>query len=313
MSNNYSIPTEMFITINSHPNGNNETFRDYGYPVVIVPAGYYSDWVTAGSLGTNIIGNGVNTFTILSDSATIEGVTFPADTVIDMGIKFVYTSTPPADSTFIVDIRQWVDDAGVSGAIDTLLTGQRYIISPVTCPDQVTCLPPNIHVDQHCQAEPAVDDPQPGVLYEWYDAQGTFIQASNSIVVSPTITSFYYVYAYQNGCVNKDSCEVVVEPFECMAPKPSATGLSEEHEFLSSLRLLPNPASNLVTVYFDITLKTSEIVVTNLNGAVMMSAKVREFDTAINLDTRSLPNGLYYVTAWSTDHRAKTEKLIIIK
>lgn len=88
------------------------------------------------------------------------------------------------------------------------------------------------------------------------------------------------------------------------------SGLADNRQRTTDIRLFPNPASDAVTISVDETMIGATATITDITGRKMAAVSLTTQYSLLN--TRHLPNGLYFITIESGKQKA-TQKLIITK
>lgn len=82
----------------------------------------------------------------------------------------------------------------------------------------------------------------------------------------------------------------------------------------SLLKAYPNPASNKVTIQYDITeamSTSSELVIMNIMGAIMDRISLLQTSNKLSVDLSSYPAGLYFYSIESNGKMIITKKLVV--
>lgn len=84
-------------------------------------------------------------------------------------------------------------------------------------------------------------------------------------------------------------------------------------DYFYSLELFPNPTINYTIVKLDIleSISDAKLVVTNINGEVLLTNNLTQEHSEIVLDLEKFESGIYFVNVFNKGQLQKTEKLII--
>lgn len=91
-----------------------------------------------------------------------------------------------------------------------------------------------------------------------------------------------------------------------------ATRIINKLESPQSIRIYPNPATNMVTI--DLSQQTEAnvtILITDLTGRSILLNQLDK-TTSKSIDIKELPMGVYFVNIYSGNHRLTSQKLIIL-
>lgn len=123
-------------------------------------------------------------------------------------------------------------------------------------------------------------------VYNWYDTDGNLIYTGTDLTVSPDVTQTYKleIITDLDGFKDYDEIQVTVNPY-----------------LLQSL--VPNPASNAVTINYDAEAATSAyLMVTNISSSTSNNYILDTTEFQITLDISTYPTGLYSVTLVCNGH-----------
>ena len=79
-----------------------------------------------------------------------------------------------------------------------------------------------------------------------------------------------------------------------------------------SIRIVPNPASGKVGIYYDHIVDNAEMYLMDLQGRVVLQETLSSYSGKVDWNTAAFEPGIYLVTLKSGD-KQQTEKLVIIK
>ena len=133
--------------------------------------------------------------------------------------------------------------------------------------------------------------------YQWLDCNDNYapIPGENSIGYTPTQNGSYAVEITENSCVDTSSCAEI-----------TIAGLNELEESVK-LVVYPNPTSNEINVMFEKTIVRLEIVITDIQGKMVLNQKYTNTDH-IHLEM-NMPSGVYLITV-RTPQGQKTIQVI---
>jgi hypothetical protein len=85
--------------------------------------------------------------------------------------------------------------------------------------------------------------------------------------------------------------------------------LSEEY----SLNLYPNPAIEMVSIYYYVPVSetTAEIEITNSTGALVKTISLNVKDNSLTLNTTTLKKGIYFVSLVCNNRKTNVKKLVV--
>ncbi len=245
-----------------------------------------------------------------SDTAQV-GV-FPETLVNISGLSSSYCEDAEADSLTVVPGGGILAGAGITGNVfdpEDAGAGGPYVIT-YTFTDSFNC--------QYADTALATVNALPVVGISGLDS----LYCSNDAVVtvsgSPAggtlagngitgntfepalagVGTHVITYSYSdNGCSNLEKINVTVEV---------CSGL-DERSFLSDLKIYPNPADWELNIECRNSAKDASITFMSVEGKVLFTAP---FDSAIRINTTSLPNGVYFVKVYSGENSAVRKVLI---
>ena len=99
-----------------------------------------------------------------------------------------------------------------------------------------------------------------------------------------------------NGCFNSDTINVTIEV---------CTGINETNES-NSMKLFPNPATNVVTV---LAVNLEQIQLLDVSGRLLKGMQLSGVGQ-VDLDISALPSGVYFIEGTRTDGTKSTERLM---
>lgn len=137
------------------------------------------------------------------------------------------------------------------------------------------------------------------VEYFWY-MDGVIIDGATDQNYIPEQTGVYYVVADDgNGCL------VASEPIDI-----TSTGLEEE--LVQGLRILPNPANDVVTIAADQVTGAMTLVLTDLAGRTVLEEEAGQMNGGFrkDLNVSALQSGVYLLNI-VVDGKAHVEKLMV--
>ena len=135
-----------------------------------------------------------------------------------------------------------------------------------------------------------------GLNINWYDASNTFITNAPGIYVKPTQTTTYTAVEDFCGTTYTNTIVVTVQP----------TGVNEFGMTNADLRILPNPANDLLIVTSRYDFEKVELL--SITGQILLSELTKDKSQQINLADFSA--GIYFVRVSYEDGRRLTKKII---
>lgn len=132
-----------------------------------------------------------------------------------------------------------------------------------------------------------------GVTYQWLDCDNGFAQVpgETSQTFDATDMGNYAVEITENGCVDTSACTLIDD-----------TGLN--HNDLTSVSIVPNPTTNLVTLTFEAS--EARLTILDLNGKIINVLTVNSGDT---VDLSAFENGVYLFSIY-TDSITAIERVV---
>ncbi|HXB40125.1 MAG TPA: carboxypeptidase-like regulatory domain-containing protein [Bacteroidia bacterium] len=158
----------------------------------------------------------------------------------------------------------------------------------------------------------------------WYK-NGSLVQSgsSNTYVASGSANTNYTVTVtmYTSGCAAKPTQQAtyhVGNGPNCNAPPPRLANAETDHNHIdastSVISLIPNPATNQVTVHYDITEdQSAELVIINMYGKTIGKYKLNAKEKQIDVDCTPMAAGAYSTTLMIGGQVKDFKKLIITK
>ena len=77
------------------------------------------------------------------------------------------------------------------------------------------------------------------------------------------------------------------------------------------MKIYPNPATTNVFIEIPEFSSISKIEATDINGKIIISTVINSGETGVGFGIGQLPNGVYFVKAYSTNQIISTGKLLI--
>ncbi len=185
---------------------------NHGTIIVELGQSIYQKWIAGGSLGSGIVVNPSQSYSLLitSSDAKIENLLFgpEEESMLHISVSYSVMNNDNDDHTYNFDIiQQDYDNNSIIGGLRFELHKPAICLSPDAGTDITIC-----HGDSGMlSATPLI----PLATYEWYDQSGQLIDTGALIFVSPAQTSIYKLkMSSPNGCIDFDSVKVTVLNFD---------------------------------------------------------------------------------------------------
>jgi hypothetical protein len=134
--------------------------------------------------------------------------------------------------------------------------------------------------------------------YTWTSNPAGFSSSVQNPVVSPDVTTTYYVTIKNGPCSATDSVTITVDE----------VGIND-HSTADGIRIFPNPTTGLVTISGEILKNTTfRVSVFNAFGVV-----ARTYENEYTPDLSALPAGIYYLTILTGRSAYFHKKIILVK
>ena len=134
----------------------------------------------------------------------------------------------------------------------------------------------------------------------WMNSANTNTASTNSIIISPTVSTTYSVTGTNTaGCTSSSAVQIVVN---------SCTGISKNTGNNEGLVVYPNPGNGHFVIHSTI---DAELYLLNQLGEKLKTIHV-EKDLEKNMNLDELPNGLYFLTGKNADQNI-TKKIVIAR
>lgn len=145
-----------------------------------------------------------------------------------------------------------------------------------------------------------------GASYQWINCtSGLDIPGETNQIFTPTADGSYSVRITKGSCSETSTCIIV-----------NTLGL-EMDGLTTSVRIFPNPATELVTIQFNslVNIGLSTIQITDLTGRIIFNHtfQIQQGNNTFVIDANTLPHGLYNVNLLTDAIVLSTQKLIISK
>lgn len=227
---------------------------------------------------------------ILGDSASIEGITFPANLRIPVFVGFsFYGDFEQLNKQFKFDVRQFSNDYTL------LIGGEHFVLnkkirSPFSADagaDKEIQFGDNVLIDAVQIGEFAI--------YKWYDSDGELIYTGKEMSIAPDMTRKYKleVVAVSDGSIAIDEVEVKVNK-----------------NFITSLS--PNPANSNVTIDFVLdSISSAYLMVVNQTGTSFNNYIINPNMLSMSININDFQSGLYTVVLVCNGIAKDAKQLII--
>lgn len=129
-----------------------------------------------------------------------------------------------------------------------------------------------------------------GATYQWLDCNNGFAPLINDTNSAFTASSNgnYAVAIIENGCDDTSACFSIIN-----------VGIADDG-FVTGLQLFPIPATSILTIAFNKTVKNCEIIITDLSGRIIYQSIAGRSQT-IDINIEKLPAGMYFLKVKSAD------------
>lgn len=141
-------------------------------------------------------------------------------------------------------------------------------------------------------SNPTLKAEETGATYQWIDcATGKPIPGATNNTFAPTYNGSFAVELTKNNCVDTSGCH-------------SLTNVSiQDLEFARSIKLFPNPTSDVLNLEFSEVFGNIEIVINDVAGKEVLRA-TRKQKKYLEIDLQKLANGAYFVNITADKKKA---------
>ncbi len=248
---------------------------------------------TVVATGSNSCQNSATTTVNVNQSPTVSIV--PSNTAICNGSTatltangaFTYTWNTPSNSLSIV-VNPTVTTSYTVAGTNTLGCEGTSTISLIV--NQIPTVTAISNASMICTGQTASLTAGGATTYSWNTSS-----TNTSIVVSPTTTTSYTVTGTANGCSNT---------FVITQTVSNCTGLYENEVLASSFLVYPNPNNGVFII------KTENRVDLTITDALGRTVKSLTLNTNEQLEVAGLADGLYFITAQSSNSYHKVKVII---
>ena len=292
--------------------GNFVWAKDFGGPLIYGSDGYGIDFDQLNNVyalgrfaNTVDFDPGVSTHTVTS-----RGITDGYILKLDSSGNFSWVKTlggvnsenafsiamAPYGDVYVTGTFQDTCDFNVGGPSYTLASGGNenafyvYKIGQCNIPSAPTDITPSVNKTICANTQATLSVSGLGTTTWYQTPSSTSILATGNTFVTPTLglgTYTYYVQAYTcTNSINRTAIKLTVN---------SCSGLVES-DYTTSRKIFPNPFKDFVSVEAT---TSSELVITDLSGAIVLKTKLSEGKNEIN--TSSLKPGMYLIQVSSSN------------
>lgn len=236
----------------------------------------YDAWSRGGKLGVNYDSTNVTRKKIATgNNMTFNNILFDPNEIGTVYVKFNFlTSQLSAKKDFVYHVIQ--RDA----ITNEIIGGETYEIHKRTRPAFGADAGSDETINKNESITIVADQINEAAVYNWYDPDGNLIYSGADLTVSPLVTQTYKleIISDVDGFKDYDEIKVSVNPFQLQS-------------------LVPNPASNLVTVNYDTEDASSAyLMITNTSNGTSNNYILDTTEFQTTLDISSYPMGLYSVS-----------------
>lgn len=236
----------------------------------------YDAWVSGGMQGQNFTSTSVASKKRIAtgNNMTFNNILFDPNEIGTVYVKFNFlTSQLTTKKDFVYHVIQ--RDA----VTNEIIGGETYEVHKRPRPTFSANAGTDEEINKNESVTITAGQLNEAAIYNWYDPDGNLIYTGTDLTVSPAVTQTYKleIITDLDGFKDYDEVEVTVNPY-----------------LLQSL--VPNPASNSVTINYDVSVASSAyLMVTNTSTS---SSNNYILDTTVlqtTLDISTYPVGLYSV------------------
>ncbi len=137
-----------------------------------------------------------------------------------------------------------------------------------------------------------------GTSFSWTSIPAGFASSLLNPTVSPLDTTVYILISTLNGCSNKDTVEITVDPCAGIRPIFNADWV----------RIFPNPFTSEILIEFKVIQKSSLIRIIDASGNEIR--KIDFYGNQLILEREGMPKGLYFVQVIDPQHNILSRKII---
>lgn len=227
---------------------------------------------------------------VLDDSVVINNINFPANTRVPVFLDFNILAGENTDQeSYGYHIRQYLSSSGTyTGGVHHTINENGENPDPVGLPNDKEI---NLGESVTIQLDLQLDTPR----YNWYNGDGNLIDSGNSLTVSPNTTTNYELeFISHKGYKAYESIQVVVN-----------------ESWIENM--YPNPASNTVTVEYEIQ-NSTDAYLKLVNDATGYSQQIPIENTTSGqkeLNLSDLQNGSYTMLLYTDGTKVDEESLLI--
>ena len=134
--------------------------------------------------------------------------------------------------------------------------------------------------------------------YSWTSNPPGFTSGLQNPIVTPDVTTTYYVTIKNGPCVASDSVTITV----------GNIGIGE-NDFSNGIRVFPNPTTGMVSLSgTGLENRSFGITLFNTVGEAVMT-----FENKFTLDLSALPGGIYYLTVLADQSENAHKKILLVR
>jgi hypothetical protein len=256
------------------PRNGNDILNDANITITLEDE-IWNKWENQGFSGDNveIIDFEQKQIRINGDPASLTNLSFEENERYQMNLKFnIHSDAFPFEKEYDYIVRQKLSGNGleVGGEGFKIYPPSRYGIIADAGSDRKVAIGDSTELR-------AVDINEPAD-YKWYDLSGNLISSDMNFFVSPTINTEYLleVTALNDGMVDYDKVKVDIKTSQILS-------------------ISPNPATNIVTVDYELgNVNSAQLVLIQTFGATY-TFNLNTTLSTINIDISNFNSGLYHV------------------
>lgn len=136
--------------------------------------------------------------------------------------------------------------------------------------------------------------------YQWYNCStNQMINGETNYFLKTNVSGLYKVKITKNNCISYSSCYNL-----------NTTSIADYSQKSFNFDIVPNPASNKVTLVLNTSLQNAKIEIFDLTGKTIVNQIIKNNSLSENIDITVLNKGLYFVKI-NSDKQSIIKKLIV--
>ncbi len=150
-------------------------------------------------------------------------------------------------------------------------------------------------------------------LYSWLPTTGLNNSHAANPVASPSTTTTYtlHIYAYNNSthdtCCNASSTVKVTVSGSCCRTTAGINSITANN----SIKIYPNPTSQLFNVEIGQTLNNGEVRIYDMNGKTIWQKSGSKGNETLPVDLKDIQKGIYFIEINDSGNKVYTDKLFV--